>query len=264
MSLIIPDRKKALESVHAATGRFTALLRDADPSRIAIGHWTTGELATHVSLIFKMYPPLLRGGASPVKDQLAMAGYWDEALAEDTIRDPSEAADRIELALKEFATLVNSENWEQPVTWHGAKEIPVYSLASILVSECLLHGRDVAQVEGKPWPIGRDDANLIFDGHLPVLRHFVNREAIAGMDACYEVRLRGGSTVYFQIADGDIEVLGTPKGKIDCRISADPVSYLLVGYGRVGQWGPVLTGKIVAYGRKPWLGFKLASLFHSP
>ncbi len=264
MSIVIPDRKRALGSVHAATGRFTALLRDADPSRIAVGKWTTGELATHVSLIFRMYPPLIRGEASPIKDQLAMAAFWDEALAEDTLRDPSESADRIELALKEFASLVNAENWEQSVTWHGGKQIPVYSLASILVSECLLHGRDLAQVEGKSWSIGRDDANLIFDGHIPILRHFVNREAIAGMDACYEVRLRGGSTAYFQIANGDIEILEAPTRPVDCRISADPVSYLLVGYGRVGQWGPVLTGKIVAFGRKPWLGFKLASLFHSP
>ncbi|MPZ68438.1 MAG: hypothetical protein GEU71_02800 [Actinobacteria bacterium] len=263
MSIVIPDRKKALESVHAATGRFTALLRDADPSRIAVGRWTTGELATHVSLIFMMYPGLVRGGASPVKDHLAMADYWDAALAEDTLRDPSEAADRIELVLKEFTAEVNAENWERPVTWHGGKQIPVYSLASVLVSECLLHGRDLAQVEGKPWSIDRGDANLIFDGHIPILTHFVNREAIAGMDACYEVRLRGGSTAYFQIADGDLEILETPTRTVDCRISADPVSYLLVGYGRVGQWRPVLTGKIVAFGRKPWLGFKLASLFHS-
>jgi hypothetical protein len=43
-------------------------------------------------------------------------------------------------------------------------------------------------------------------------------------------------------------------GPADCRVSADPVALLLVAYGRTSQWKPVLTGKLVAWGRKPWLG----------
>lgn len=263
MTLPVPDLERSLETVRDVTGRFTALLRGADPSRIAIGRWTTGEMGTHVSMIFAIYPGLVRGGSSPIKDHLAMAAYWDEALAEDPLRDPSGAADRIDASLEEFLDVVTADNWERPVIWHGGKEVPVYALASVLVSESALHGRDLAEVERKPWSISRAEANLVFDGYIPLLRHFVNAEAIADLDACYEIRLRGGSTLYFEIADGRLDIRDSPTRRVDCRISADPVAYLLVGFGRVGRWRPVLTGQIVAFGRQPWLGFRLPSLFHS-
>ncbi len=47
-------------------------------------------------------------------------------------------------------------------------------------------------------------------------------------------------------------------------ISADPVAFLLVGYGRIGQWGQILRGKLVASGRKPWLGLGFGKLLTSP
>ncbi len=47
-------------------------------------------------------------------------------------------------------------------------------------------------------------------------------------------------------------------------ISADPVAFLLVGYGRTGQWGQIIRGKLVASGRKPWLGFGFGKLLTSP
>ena len=50
----------------------------------------------------------------------------------------------------------------------------------------------------------------------------------------------------------------------DCTISADPEAFLLVGYGRSSQWGPILRGKIFASGRKPWLGLKFNSLLVKP
>lgn len=263
MSLPVPELNKSIEVLENVAGRFTTLLRTADPARTAIGRWSTAELATHVSMIFMMYPDLVRGGSSPVKDHLAMAAYWDDELVRDTLRDPAEAADRIDLALKEFAAAVGPGNWEQPVKWHGGKEVPVYTLASILLNECSIHGRDIATAEARPWSISRNDANLIFDGHLPILKHFVNTDAIKEMDASYEVHLRGGSTVYFEISGGQLEIRTSPSRSVDCRISADPVTYLMVGYGRTGQWGPVLTGKILAFGKKPWLGMRLATLFHS-
>jgi hypothetical protein len=42
------------------------------------------------------------------------------------------------------------------------------------------------------------------------------------------------------------------------------VAFLLVGYGRIAQWGPMLRGQLRAGGRKPWLGFKFNRLTVSP
>jgi hypothetical protein len=39
---------------------------------------------------------------------------------------------------------------------------------------------------------------------------------------------------------------------------------ILVFYGRVGQWGQVLKGRMISWGRKPWLGLKFKSLIIDP
>jgi hypothetical protein len=75
--------------------------------------------------------------------------------------------------------------------------------------------------------------------------------------------VRGGRSAHLRVKDSKLTIDGAPQGSVDCHISADPVDYLLVGYGRKSQWGPMLTGKLVAWGRKPWLGLKFARLFHS-
>lgn len=263
MALPVPERVQALRIVEGSAKRFTDLLRTSDQSKIAIGKWTTGELATHVSLIAMMYPRLIDGASSPVPNHLDMASYWDEALEEDQLRDPAGAADRIDAAMAEFVAKATDANWESKVVWHGGKALPVYALASILNNEFIVHGQDIATAEGKPWTISRDEALLTFEGHLPLLPYFANAEAIGDLNATYQVKMRGGLPVYFKVADGGVTVLGEPNGSVDCKISADPLAYLLVGYGRQGQWGPILTGKIVSYGKKPWLGLRFGSLFHS-
>ena len=55
-----------------------------------------------------------------------------------------------------------------------------------------------------------------------------------------------------------------PAADADCRISADPSAFLLVNYRRRAPWRYVSTGRIVAWGRRPWLGLGLAGRFHRP
>jgi hypothetical protein len=58
--------------------------------------------------------------------------------------------------------------------------------------------------------------------------------------------------------------VGPPDGAVDRHVSADPVALLLVAYGRQTQWIPAVTGKLVAWGRKPWLGLRLVSYLVAP
>jgi putative sterol carrier protein len=89
------------------------------------------------------------------------------------------------------------------------------------------------------------------------------RQQAAGLRVSYELRFRGGPRYRLAIKDGTAEVTEAGE-KVDCWISADPVAFLLVGYGRIGQWGPILRGRMMAGGRKPWLGFKFGGLLTSP
>jgi len=47
-------------------------------------------------------------------------------------------------------------------------------------------------------------------------------------------------------------------------ITADPVAFLLLGYGRVTQWPQIVRGRLRAGGRKPWFAMRFASLLVSP
>ncbi len=48
------------------------------------------------------------------------------------------------------------------------------------------------------------------------------------------------------------------------NLSFDPVAFLLVGYGRISPWSAIVRGRALAYGRRPWLGFRFKELFHDP
>ena len=64
--------------------------------------------------------------------------------------------------------------------------------------------------------------------------------------------------------DGTLHVSTDYAESVDCHLSADPTAFLLVMYGRQGPLRPALTGKVVAWGRKPWLAFRIPSLLQRP
>ncbi|MFN2594843.1 MAG: maleylpyruvate isomerase N-terminal domain-containing protein [Actinomycetota bacterium] len=263
MSLPIYDKDEAFAAVKEASSRFAALLRSAnDPTRTAIGKWSVAEVATHASHIYQMYPGLVAGESSPIEDHLNMSPFWDKLLAEDPERDLKVIADRIQSSADRFVAAADSAEWTQLVNWHGGVKIPVYSLAAILTNEADLHGLDVASAEGRSWTVPADHARIVITGHFPLLPNFVNKEA-ADFGAVYELRVRGGDRVFVTVDHGSIDIDKQRPAPVDCRISADPVQYVLVGYGRKSQWGPILMGKIASWGKKPWLSMRFAKLFHA-
>ncbi len=52
--------------------------------------------------------------------------------------------------------------------------------------------------------------------------------------------------------------------KADSVITADPVAFLLIGFGRVPQLPQILRGKLRAGGRKPWLAAEFGTLLAAP
>lgn len=263
MDLPVYGKEEAFNAVKEAAGRFAALLRSADhPRHNAIGKWSIAEVAAHTSHIYQMYPGLVTGESSPIEDHLNMSPHWDKMLEQDPERDLTAIATRIQEATDAFIAAADATDWTQLVTWHGGVKIPVYSLAAVLMNEANIHGLDVASAEQKSWTIPTDHARMIITGHYPMLPHFVNPQT-SDFSAVFELHVRGGDRVYFTVDHGAVDIDRHRSAAIDCRISVDPVAYLLVGYGRRSQWGPIATGKIAAWGRKPWLSLRFAKLFHA-
>jgi hypothetical protein len=138
-------------------------------------------------------------------------------------------------------------------------------LTALALSELTVHGHDIATGMGVPWPISAEHAKLILGTVCPNMSPLVVRpEAARGAALTYEVRLRGNSPRYvIRVADGTAEVRAA-GGPVDCVISADPVTFLLVVYGRMPLGRALLRGGILAWGRRPWLGLRFKDLFFNP
>lgn len=265
MGLPVIDRDQTLTAAGRATKDFTRLVRNAKhPGASAIGHWSIGELACHVSHVYAAVPRMLCGEASPAKDHRQMGQTWDELLAADPERDLDLLADRIESGWEECKETFATKGWTDEVGWHGDLKVPTYSMAAVVLNEACVHGLDIARADDVAFELGPEDARTITFGLLPTLPDFANQEVVKALEATYEVRVRGGWWVYVTVAGGKVVISEVTDRPIDCRLSVDPVAYLLVGFNRENLWRALAKGQIVAWGRKPWLGFTFAKLFDSP
>jgi uncharacterized protein (TIGR03083 family) len=248
------------------TEAYVRLLRWAsNPGKSAIGDWSVGDTATHTAHVFEMYAQAATGdGSFPVTSTSGMNDHWARRLSEDSDRDPASAADRVEAAAATIWPAYRAKSEDEIVEWYGGVEVPASTPPCIIVTEALVHGFDIARAEGHPWEMDAGVAGTSVRGVFPLLPEYVDRETAGGVSACFELRLRGGPPAYLVFDDGALTVTPSAPRAVDCRLSVDPAAYLLVGYGRIGQWGEVAKGKVLVWGRKPWLGLKLGKLIASP
>ncbi|MDQ2789986.1 MAG: SCP2 sterol-binding domain-containing protein [Actinomycetota bacterium] len=139
-----------------------------------------------------------------------------------------------------------------------------------LLNETLLHGYDIALATGRPWRIDPAHAAMALGRFVvPIIRMlgpkvFVNEAKAAGVRTTYDLRIRGGDSFFFIFDDGSLTIEDPSSRKVDCHVSADPGAFLLVCFARQSQWTAIAKGKLVAWGRKPWLGPQLRALVRNP
>jgi hypothetical protein len=59
-------------------------------------------------------------------------------------------------------------------------------------------------------------------------------------------------------------VSAEPPRRPDCTIMTEPVTFLLIALGRRGATEALARGKVLAWGRKPWLALRFPALFTAP
>ena len=253
----------------AAGRRFTALLRAVpDPSATAVGEWSVRDVAAHVAAALPTFLSVVQGRGSPLSDLADLAKWNAEGVAAAGGDDLAALAARID-GLRDQALALAAAGAGPSATvvpYHGGIPLPLSAAWALLGAEWLVHGHDVARGAGRPWPVPAHEARAVLMGSLPVLPHFVATEEAAGLRARFELRLRGGGDgrVVLAFADGNLAVDPPEPGRVDCHISADPSAWLLVAYGRLSPLRPALTGRIVVWGGRPHLAFRLTRLFRNP
>lgn len=235
----------------------------SDPGAMAIGTWTAGDVAAHLIDVYEAAKDIAEGRGTPFSHSTETAANNEKRLAARAERDPKMLAEGFERALTEYVTSLENIDGDPVIPWADF-QIPVSTAASVELAECLMHGYDIAHAEDKPWSIAPDRAILVMRGLSRVTEHYVDEKAAAGFTGTFDLKLRGGSPLHFVFENGVLSVQEPIDRKVDVHISADPVAFMLVGYGRVSQWGPMARGKLLAYGRKPWLALRFSKLLRNP
>lgn len=267
------DNSAARRALHAATGRLVEFLRDVRAPDVPIpdSDWTIRQAAAHVVASLGDYGDSLAGVSElratdprlgPTNAQIRSVNA--QRMSQVVDRDLGTLAGMIADSVARFLKGTEGHPGDEPYDWYGKRESSLAGMTGVMLGEVLLHGYDMARAARAKWPIHAGDATLVVLGALRLLPAYVDPAAARGVRASYEIALRKGPRVGVRFEDGSATVEHPPRAPFDCRLNADPVALLLVSYGRIGPWGPALRGKIVAWGRKPWLGISFAKMIMNP
>lgn len=281
------DWQQGQDALREETSRVTTMLRSIeDPAAPAVGTWNLGEVALHLSQVWLGLPGLARRDLSPVHKVLPeikgtagesmMKDFWElgdlmiRGVKNDPERDLRVIADRIDAEAERYFSECAGADPSEPRPWIvEGMTFPLSTTTYHLLNETLIHGYDIAHAAGRKWPIKSSHAEMalgrfafrVFQAASPGT--FTQAKA-ASVRATYDVRLRGGDSFYFIFNDGGLTVEEPSSRTVDCHISADPAAMLLVAFARQSQWSAIATGRLMAWGRKPWLGIQLRGLLRNP
>jgi uncharacterized damage-inducible protein DinB/putative sterol carrier protein len=261
------DKARAASEVDEAVHQLCQVLRSArDLEAAAVGHWSARDVAVHLAESLDLYTRMATGTSSPAATIDAIADLNEQLVTASDERDARVLAGPIETAAAAYTATARATAGDPDVPWHAGLRTPLSTLLATTLGEVLVHGHDIARAVGAPWHASARWASTVFQGLLPVLPALTSERATT-VRARFDVRLRGdpAARAAFSFADGGLTVEpGRTTERVDCHLSADPASFLLVMYGRMGPVRPAVTGRVVAWGRRPWLGLALPSLFRRP
>ncbi|MGH3969720.1 MAG: maleylpyruvate isomerase N-terminal domain-containing protein, partial [Mycobacterium sp.] len=259
-----------------AVARSAALWRGIDDLDAPVPGlaWTAGQTAAHVIADMREYTEALTrhvngagGGAeipqgSPARLRTAVN---DRHLVDVAERDPGRLADMLQDTAARYlaaAAAVDPAEHAAIVTADSLVLEPAF-MTSLLLGEQLAHGLDIARAARRPWTVRREDALLVIPAMLALAPNYLRPKRTRDLSVSFELRMRGGGRYRMAIEDG-AGIVTAAGQQADCVITAGPVAFLLIGYGRVPQWPQILRGRLRAGGRRPWLAAKFGTLLASP
>ncbi|HEV2760514.1 MAG TPA: hypothetical protein VGV86_13195, partial [Acidimicrobiales bacterium] len=93
----------SLTAVATMARRISGLIRSVgDVDAPALGVWTAGELAAHLTHVFEIELDLINGVASPLADLADLAELTEVRVRDEAVRDPVALARRVEDAAEAF------------------------------------------------------------------------------------------------------------------------------------------------------------------
>lgn len=236
--------------VRAAAAAFADQLRAIPDgsARVPNLEWDVRELAAHLVSLPGFYEQL-NVATEPFEDPDSWPDFSRGVRAHLADLDTSALAAMIEPETDRLLTSLG-ENGE--ATWTLYLETTAAKVAAGYLSELLLHGMDLGALTGATVDITTDQGHDIVAGMMTLAPAFVDPEAARKCPGVYHLRFRGGNDYTYRVADGTLTVEDGRPERPDAHVVADPVAFALVAMGRMSQARAGLTGRVMAYGRRPW------------
>jgi uncharacterized protein (TIGR03083 family) len=257
----------AREAFTVTVERYAQLVESVWDTSIAIlaSEWTVRDAAVHLAGSNHRMAALADGQAStvPTVDKQFLDARARKLIAENPETDGKKLADQIREGLERVMAVTATAAGDQPIVYHGGLQLNLAELLSLYLGEYLLHGYDVAVAVGTPWPIDPGYAALGVAGYRACYSGIFNPAFAAELEATYRLDTAGTKPFFVRIGAGTYDEPVAPQS-IDCVISADPVTALLVMSGRLSQWAAIALGRLSFSGDRPEIGPRFTDLFVFP
>ncbi|MFD9288931.1 maleylpyruvate isomerase family mycothiol-dependent enzyme [Streptomyces sp. NPDC060030] len=255
------------DALRATAEEIAELLRGAPDTRAPVPGlvWTVGEVAAHLAQAGELMAEVAAGRSRPHGDGTpqGIAAANEQALAVFGER-----------AARPLAAMIvtQTEAYLDAVAEHPAQETLLTPmgpmnrvvLGSYLLTHMLGHGYDLARALGRPHMVDRARVALTLPFMVEAMPRVTDAAATAGLNARYAVRLWGGGRFGVTFTDGTATVGHEFPDRPDCTISIEPVTFLLMALGRCSPAGAMARGRVLAWGRRPWLGPRFPEYFTAP
>lgn len=244
-----------------------ALLRGVADTGVPVpgSEWSVGAAAAHLAQANELMADIAAGQERGYGDGTpqSLAAANERALAEFDERGADPLAEMIVAQAAAFLKAVDQHAIEGTVVT-PLGPMSRAELGSYLLAHMLGHGYDLARALGRPHMIDRGRVELTLPFLITAMPRVVDTAAAAGLTARYTIRLWGAARFGVTLTDGAVAVSAQPSSRPDCTILTEPVTFLLMALGRCDPWGAIARGRVLAWGRKPWLAPRFPTLFTAP
>ena len=239
--------------VRTAAAEFADQLRSISDPGTSVPNldWTVAELAAHIIALPDVYRSQDELGQSFVVPEDWNA-FSSDSRCSITETNLALLADQLEQTVDGWLTELDPDGGGTRILYGQATTGK--NITAGILTELLLHGLDLSAITGQKVTLTNDQALAVLPGLFSLVPAFIDAERAKRCVGIFHFGFRNGPDYTYRVDDqGKLTVSdGKPSGAA-AHLIADPATFVMLSLGRVSQVKAALTGKVIAYGRKPWL-----------